>query len=48
VASTRHVILRHDDPSSNLACIACIAGLIAIRRFLIRRTELKEELVEND
>ena len=48
VAITRHVILSHDDPWSNLACIICIAGLFATRRFLIRRTELKEELVEND
>ncbi len=46
VAITRHVILSHDDPWSNVACIACIAGLFAIRRFLIRRSELKEELVE--
>ena len=46
VAITRHVVLSHDDPWSNLACIACIAGLFAIRRFLIRRSELKEELVE--
>ena len=46
VAITRHVILSHDDPWSNLACIACIAGLFAIRRFLIRRSELKEEMVE--
>ena len=48
VAITRHVVLSHEDPWSNLACIACIAGLFAIRRFLIRRSELKEELVEND
>ena len=46
VAITRHVILSHDDPWSNLACIACIAGLFAIRRYLIRRNELKEEMVE--
>ena len=46
VAITRHVVLSHDDPWSNVACIACIAGLFAIRRFLIRRSELKEELVE--
>ena len=46
VAITRHVILSHDDPWSNLACVACIAGLFAIRRFLIRRHELKEEMVE--
>ena len=46
VAITRHVVLSHDDPWSNMACIACIAGLFAIRRFLIRRSELKEEMVE--
>jgi len=46
VAITRHVILSHDDPWSNLACIACIAGLFAIRRFLVRRSELKEEMVD--
>ena len=48
VAITRHVILSHDDPWSNLACIACIAGLFAIRRYLIRRSELQEEMVDND
>ena len=46
VAITRHVILSHDDPWSNLACIACIAGLFAIRRFLVRHHELKKEMVE--
>ena len=46
VAITRHVILSHDDPWTIIACIACIAGLFAIRRFLIRRSELKEEMVE--
>ena len=46
VAITRHVILSHDDPWSNIACTACVAGLFAIRRFLIRRNELKEEMVE--
>lgn len=46
VAITRHVILSHDDPWSNMACIACIAGLFAIRRFLVRRNELKQEMVE--
>ena len=47
VAITRHVVLSHDDPWSNVACIACIAGLFAIRRFLIRRSELKEGMVED-
>ncbi len=46
VAITRHVVLSHDDPWSNLACIACIAGLFAIRRFLIHKSELQEEMVE--
>ena len=46
VAITRHVILSHENPWSNVASIACIAGLFAIRRFLIRRHELKEEMVE--
>ena len=46
VAITRHVILSHDNALSNLASIACIAGLFAIRRFLVRRSELKEEMEE--
>ena len=46
VAITRHVILSHDDPWINVACIACIAGLFAIRRFLVPKAELKEEMVE--
>ena len=46
VAITRHVVRTHEDPLSNLASVACIAGLFAIRRYLIRRSELKEELVE--
>ena len=48
VAITRHVILTHDNPWSNLASVACVAGLFAIRRYLIRRHELKEEMVEMD
>ena len=46
VAITRHVVLSHDNPWSIVAYITCIAGLFAIRRFLIRRSELKEEMVE--
>jgi len=46
VAITRHVVLSHADPWSNLACIACIAGLFAIRRFLVHKSELQEEMVE--
>ena len=48
LAITRHVILSHDDPLSNVACIACVAGLFAIRRFLIPREELKQEMKETE
>ncbi len=48
VAITRHVVLSHDDYWSNLACVACIAGLFAIRRYLIRRHDLNEEMVEQE
>jgi ABC-type iron transport system FetAB permease component len=44
VAITRHVILSHDDPWSNLACVACIAGLFAIRRYLIPKKAMKVEV----
>ena len=46
VAITRHVVLTHENPLSNLMSVACIAGLFAIRRYLIRRSELKEEMVD--
>ena len=46
VAITRHVVLTHEDPLVNMASVACIAGLFAIRRYLVRRSELKEEMVE--
>ena len=48
LAITRHVVLTHEDPVSNLMSVACIAALFAIRRYLIRRSELKEEMVEED
>jgi len=48
VAITRHVVLEHENPWSNLASIACIAGMFAVRRFLIRRSELQEEMVETE
>lgn len=46
LAITRHVILSHDDPVSNIVSVMCIAGLFAIRRFLIPKEELREEMVE--
>ena len=46
VAIARHVILSHDDPLSNVACVLCIAGLFAIRRYLIPKKAMKVELSE--
>lgn len=48
MAAARQIIMNHDDPVTNLIGVACIGGLFAIRRFLIRPSELKEELVEID
>ena len=46
VAISRHVILNHNDPLGNVACVLCIAGLFAIRRYLIPKKEMKVELSE--
>ncbi len=46
VAIARQVILSHNDPWSNLACVVCIAGLFATRHFLIPKKELTVELSE--
>ncbi len=46
VAIARQVILTHDNPWSNVASVLCIAGLFAIRRFLITKAELTIELSE--
>lgn len=46
VAISRQVILNHNNPLSNVACVLCIAGLFATRRFLIPKKEMKVELSE--
>lgn len=46
VAIARQVILTHDNPWSNVASVLCIAGLFAIRRFLIPKGEMTIELSE--
>jgi len=46
VAIARQVILSHDSPWSNVASVLCIAGLFAIRRFLIPKGEMTVELSE--
>ena len=46
MATARHIIMNHDDPITLMIGILCIAGLFATRRFLIRRSEMTEDLVE--
>ena len=46
VAISRQVILSHNDPIGNIACVVCIAGLFATRRFLIPKKEMKVEMSE--
>ena len=46
VAISRQVIVNHDNSISNIVAVACIAGLFAIRRYLIPKNELKSELSE--
>ena len=48
MATARHIIMSHDDNAALLIGTICIAGLFATRRFLIRRSEMKEELVETE
>ena len=47
VAIARQVIVAHNDPLGNIACVLCIAGLFAIRKFLIPRGDLKRELSDD-
>ena len=47
VAIARQVILNHTSSVNNIICVVCIAGLFAIRRFLIPKTELKIELSDS-
>lgn len=46
VAIARQVIVNHDDPLSNIACVVCIGGLFAIRRYLISKKDFKKEISE--
>lgn len=46
VAIARQVIISHDNPLSNVACVLCIAGLFATRRFLIPREQMTLEMSE--
>lgn len=48
MATARYIIMNHDDPMTLLIGVICVAGLFAIRRFLVRKSEMSEELVEID
>ena len=47
LAISRHVIINHTDPVSTIVCVVCIAGLFAIRRFLIPKGDLKKVISGN-
>ena len=44
VAIARHIIISHEDPVGLLVGIVCLAGIFAVRRFLIRHKEMQVEL----
>ena len=47
VASARQVIMTHDSTVTNIVCVLCIAGLFAIRKFLISKSDLQKEMSED-
>lgn len=47
VAIARQVIVNHASALSNIACVLCIGGLFAIRKFLISKNDFKKELSED-
>ena len=48
VAIARQVIINHESALSNIACVLCIGGLFAIRKFLISKHDFKKELSEDE
>ncbi|MBQ2737722.1 MAG: hypothetical protein IJF38_03465 [Clostridia bacterium] len=46
VAIARQVIVDHSSPLENIACVLCIGGLFAIRKFLISKKDLRRDLSE--
>lgn len=42
LAIARYVIIDHTNALSNIVCVVCIAGLFAIKRFLIPKEDLKQ------
>ena len=48
VAIARQVIVDHGSPVNNIVCVLCIAGLFAIRKFLVSKKDLVRELSEGE
>ncbi len=48
VAIARHIIISHEDPLGLLVGIVCLAGIFAVRRFLIRHRDMQVELSKAD
>ena len=48
VAIARQVIVDHSSPLNNIACVLCIGGLFAIRRFLVSKKDLGRELSDGE
>ena len=47
LAISRHVIINHSDPVSTIVCVVCIAGLFAIKKFLISKEDMKKVISGN-
>ena len=48
VAIARQIIISHEDPMGLLVGVICIAGIFAVRRFLIRHQDMQVELSKAD
>ena len=44
LAIARYVIIDHTNAISNIVCVVCMAGLFAIKKFLIPKEDLKKEI----
>ena len=44
VAIARQIIISHGDPLGLLVGVVCLAGIFAVRRFLIRHKDMQVEL----
>ena len=47
LAIARYVIIDHTNAVSNIVCVICIAGLFAIKKFLIPKEDMKKVISSN-